>query len=73
MTFSGGEIRMNTSDMPTFSQGRPVGYRLVVTQPEGKRSSAEAKADSMQPLLDLASQFEELGYEFVKLERIYGN
>jgi len=62
---------MNSSE-PSLSQGRPVGYRLVVTQPTGKRSSAEAKADSMQPLLDLANQFEKLGYEFVKLERIYG-
>jgi hypothetical protein len=71
MTYSGGEIRMG-GNWPKLDQGPAVGYRLTVVLPGDKRYGAEAKAEAMQPLLELADQFAELGYEFVKLERIYG-
>jgi hypothetical protein len=76
MIYSGGEIRMNKEPLgvswPKLDQGTPVGYRLVVVNRDDHRFGAEAKAEAMQPLLDLNEQFAELGYEFVKLERIFG-
>jgi hypothetical protein len=77
MTFSGGEIRMGTPDSGTrpwvsINQGTPLGYRIIVINPDDRRFGAEACAAEMEPLLRLLHQFEEIGYEFVRLERTYG-
>jgi hypothetical protein len=64
---------MNSAEWPKLDQGTPVGYRLIVVNIADHRYGAEAKAETMQPLLELNEQFAELGYEFVKLERIFGS
>jgi len=56
-----------------ISPGTPIGYRMVVTKTGERRYGAEACATEIEPLLRLLRQFEELGYEFVRLERTYGN
>lgn len=55
-----------------LNQGSLVGYRLLVTLTGDRRYHAEACAERREPLLLLLRQFEELGYEFVRLESIYG-
>jgi hypothetical protein len=72
MTYSGGEIRMNTTDRAMLFQGTPIGYRLIVIHHSNRACAAEAQAETMAPLLELNEQFAEMGYEFVRLERIYG-
>jgi hypothetical protein len=77
MTFSGGEIRMGTPDSSnrpwaSISHGTPLGYRITVINPDDHRFGAVAQASAMEPLLRLLHQFEEIGYEFVRLERTYG-
>jgi hypothetical protein len=71
LTFSGGEIRMNSSDWSKPVQGKPVGYQLTVVNPDDPRFGADARAETMEPLLELNEQLAVLGYEFMKLERIY--
>lgn len=60
-------------DWQQLSQGVPVGYRLTVVRSDDHRYGAEASAEAMEPLLELNDQFAELGYEFVRLERIFGS
>lgn len=52
-------------------QGTPVGYRLLVAKPESK-NWVEAKCERMQPLLIILRDLENIDYEFIKLERIFG-
>jgi hypothetical protein len=70
-SFSGGEIRMGDPH-GGLHQGTPIGYRVIVTKNDGRVHSAEATAATMEPLLELLRQFEDIGYEFVRLERVYG-
>jgi hypothetical protein len=69
--FSGGEIRMG-APMGGLNPGTPVGYRMLVSKADDYRCGMEARCERMEPLLFLLRQLEELGYEFVRLERIYG-
>lgn len=69
-SYSGGEIRMGGGEL---YQGTPVGYRMLVALTTNHRCGVEACAETMEPLLLLLQQFENLGYEFVRLERIFGN
>jgi hypothetical protein len=75
MTFSGGEIRMGTPAEPPHGglhQGTLVGYRLIVTKNDDHRYGAEARSATMEPLLLLLRQFEDIGYSFVRLEAVFG-
>jgi hypothetical protein len=71
-SYSGGEIRLGDSPTGGLSKGTVVGYRLIVTKADDSRFGAEARAQTMEPLLLLLHQFEDLGYQFVRLESIYG-
>jgi len=81
-TFSGGEIRMNAGEAKRPLHGTEVWnrdplpkppppkvytYRLLVVN--GKYE-ATATATSMEELIKFEVQMRELGYEFIKLERL---
>jgi len=74
-SYSGGEVRMGQSQVKPwegFHQGTPVGYRMIVSKADDRRYGAECSAKEMEPLLMLLRQFEQIGYHFVRLERVYG-
>ena len=74
VSYSGGEVRMRSAlDPGPLHQGTPVGYRMIVTKADDSRYGAEARAETMEPLLSLLRQFEDLWYEFVRLERVFGS
>lgn len=77
--YSGGEVRMTSTESngkkpwQNYSeQGEPVGYQLIVAKRDDRRFGAVAKCNTMKPLLSIMRQFENLDYEFIRLERIWG-
>jgi hypothetical protein len=69
--YSGGEVRLGDPH-GGLHQGTLVGYRLIVTKADDARLHAEARSETMPPLLSLLRQFEDLGYQFVRLESVFG-
>ena len=65
---------MGTGDRPwqQLHQGARVGFRLIVVMATDRRYGAEARAPSIDMLLDLNQQLAALGYEFQRLEAVYG-
>jgi len=76
VTYSGGEIRgravygtevWNRDPLPPPSPPKVYTYRLLV---RNNQYEAQASSTSMEELIAFNLQMRELGYEFIKLERL---
>jgi len=78
-SFSGGEIRMNEEDAKRTLRGTEVWNRDPLPKPKppvyklfvaNGKYEATATANSFEALIAFELQMRDLGYEFIKLERL---